>query len=76
MFTLYINDLANLQLTEGFKVVAYADDLLKLLKVLLCQNAGRHKGNHAPENGYRRCKKCTKKCKEGGHFHYLPLPLS
>ena len=28
LFTLYINELADLQLTEGFKVVAYADDLL------------------------------------------------
>ena len=28
LFTLYINELADLQLTEGSKVVAYADDLL------------------------------------------------
>ena len=28
LFTLYINELADLQLTEGSKVVGYADDLL------------------------------------------------
>ena len=28
LFTLYVNELADLQLTEGSKVVAYADDLL------------------------------------------------
>ena len=28
LFTLYINDLADLQLSEGSKLVAYADDLL------------------------------------------------
>ena len=28
LFTLYINELADLQLTEGSKVVAYADNLL------------------------------------------------